>query len=192
MLARTLQQRSSWWQIALVTLLAAASGCSGAPQPAAGELIPILGSRGGITYRFESAKSATGGTNAASPARLDDWLRQVVAEAKDRQRRSALAYADMRREREEQFRQQQREIQAYESARQQFLRDQRAQQQEMERDYRQRLGEWTAAQRLTRVAEPAHWERLSQSIDASFQALRSTMDQQAAMRRLAQTASTRP
>ena len=115
------------WLLTLAATLALAPGCSRDPAPA-GELVPYLNSRGLISYEYVLKKppAVKPPTTASSPP-LDFLLRQqwAMAEERNQRRLDTLAEHDMRRQREELFRQEQRNIDAYQAARHQILRDQR-------------------------------------------------------------------
>ena len=99
--------------------------------------------RGIISYHYvprgAPAASAEAPT-AVSSAAQDAWLRQQKAEAEEH-RRDLLAYQDLRRQREDQWRRERQELDAYGAARQSIVRE----------------------GRLEHQARPAWARRLSQS-----------------------------
>ena len=78
-----------------------------------------------VPLRAHEADDDTRTIRSTSPP-LDVWLRQQLAEAENRRRMNALAERDARREREDRWRRQQQEQDAYQAARQQTLQDQRS------------------------------------------------------------------
>jgi hypothetical protein len=161
----------SWWPLTLAATLALAPGCSKDPEPEY-ELVSFRNSRGLISYRYVPKKppAAKAPTAAPSPS-LDVWLRQqwALAQAENQRRQDALAEQDMKRQRDEERRREQQEVQAYNDWWSQNRRDQRLQEQGRYRAYLQQSSQWFENQRQRGAAEVARWQQISQAIDASLQ-----------------------
>src|SRR4051812_25714941 len=113
----TIQDRKllpSVWPLALLGTLPFAPGCWGGSDGKGG-LTPVWDGRGVVTYRYAAAGSA-----APSPSRsprpapaqgrrfyVEDW----------RPRQNDVAYQDVRRARDEQWRREQQEFQDYQETR---------------------------------------------------------------------------
>src|SRR5437764_325570 len=120
------------WLLTLAAALALAPGCTGDPKPEY-ELVSFRNSRGLISYEYVLKKPpAVKPPTPASSSPPDVMLRQqwAMAEARNQRRLDALAEQDMKRQRDEGRRREQRELDAYQAARHQILHDQRLQEQE--------------------------------------------------------------
>jgi hypothetical protein len=165
MFPRARHLHPSLWPLALAATLALAPGCSRDPVPA-GELVPYLNSRGLISYEYVLKKPpAVKPPTTASLPPLEVWLRQELAAARERRRLNALAEQDTRRERAELFRQEQRNIAAYQAARQQIVQSQRSEEQARNRDYQKQQSRWVESERLRAQADAALWAQASKPLD---------------------------
>jgi hypothetical protein len=162
------------WLLTLAAALALAPGCTGDPKPEY-ELVSFRNSRGLISYEYMLKKPpAVKPPTPTSSSRLDVLLRQqwAMAEARNQRRLDALAKQDVRRQRDEERRREQRELDAYQAARHQMLHDQRQQEQERYRAYQEQLIQWSRNQRLRAQAEVGQWQQVAQAIDVSLQGQR--------------------
>jgi hypothetical protein len=160
---------SSWRPLALAATLALAPGCSQDPGPR-DEFVLFRNSHGTLSGRYVPRRPPAAKAPPASPSpSLDDLLRQqwALAQAANQRRLDALAEQDMRRQRDEQWRREQQEIQAYNDWRWQTQRDRRLEEQARYRDYLQDSRQWFNNLKLRAQAEAAHWQRASQPIGAS-------------------------
>jgi hypothetical protein len=139
------------------------------------QLVSFRNSRGLLSYEYVLKKPpATKAPTARSSPSVDDLLRQqwAMAEARNQRRLNALAEQDARRQRDEEWRREQRELADYQAARNQILHDQRLQEQERYRAYQEQSIQWSRNVRLRAQAEVAQWQQVGQAIDVSLQGQR--------------------
>jgi hypothetical protein len=160
--------------LTLAAMLALVPGCTANPKPEY-ELVSFRNSRGLISYEYVPKKpQAAKAPPARSSPPLEVLLRQqwAMAEARNQRRLDALAEQDMKRQRDEERRREQRELDAYQAARHQILHDQRLQDQERYWGYQEQSIQWSRDQRLRAQAEVAQWQQVAQAIDVSLQGQR--------------------
>jgi hypothetical protein len=154
-------RQPSPWLLAMTVGLAFAPGCSIEPEPA-GELISYINGHGTISVRWvpKGVPAPPAPTVAPAPPPAID-LSQIRAEAKERQRRIAEAEQEARRQRLEQFRDDQRYLDAYQRTRQSIVNEQRYQEQQRNREFQDQQRRQFENQRLRYNTDAGRWQEVS-------------------------------